>query len=94
MPSGIRILKKFFLQTRRNSNNNFKTNRLGLAKETGMSLDGTRIIGVKALNINEESSEAIEKMVENAIQEIRSEGLEILDIQTSSDYLIMILGKI
>jgi len=83
----------FFLQTRQNSNNIFKTNELGLTHGTGMSLDGARIIGVKALNINEESSEAIEKMVENAIQEIRSKELEILDIQTSSDYLIMVLGK-
>ncbi len=58
-----------------------------------MSSDGKRITGVKALNINEETSEAIEKMVAKAIQEIRGEGLEILEIQTSSDYLIMILGK-
>ncbi len=58
-----------------------------------MSSDGKQITGVKALNINEETTEAIEKMVAKAIQEIRSEGLEILEIQTSSDYLIMILGK-
>ena len=31
-------------------------------------------------------------MVAKAIQEIRGKGLEILEIQTSSDYLIMILG--
>ncbi len=58
-----------------------------------MSSDGKRITGVKALNINEETTEAIEKMVAKAIQEIRGEGLEILEIQTSSDYIIMILGK-
>ncbi len=58
-----------------------------------MRLDGKEITGVKALNINEESAEAIEKMVDKAIQEIRGQGLEILEIQTSSDYLIMILGK-
>jgi len=58
-----------------------------------MSSDGMKITGVKALNINEESAEAIEKMVAKAIQEIRGEGLENLEIQTSSDYLIMILGK-
>lgn len=58
-----------------------------------MSSDGKQITGVKALNINEETSEAIEKMVAKAIQEIRGEGLEILEIQTSSDYIIMILGK-
>ncbi len=58
-----------------------------------MSLEGKKITGVKVLNINEESVEAIEKMVEKAILEIRGEGLEILEIQTSPDYMIMILGK-
>ena len=58
-----------------------------------MTSDGKKITGVKAININEESAEAIEKMVAKAIQQIRGEGLEILEIQTSSDYLIMILGE-
>lgn len=58
-----------------------------------MSSDGKKIAGVKAININEESAEAIEKMVDKAIQQVRGEGFEILEIQTSSDYLIMILGK-
>ncbi|MCH7498432.1 MAG: hypothetical protein E2O45_02855 [Nitrospina sp.] len=58
-----------------------------------MSLDGEKITGVKVLNISEESVEALEKMVDNAIQEIRGRGLEIMDIQTSPDYLIMILRK-
>ncbi len=58
-----------------------------------MSLDGKKVTGVKVININEESAEAIEQMVDNAIQEIRGKGMEILDIQTSSDYLIMVLGK-
>jgi hypothetical protein len=62
-------------------------------KEQLMSLDGKKIVGVKVLNINEESASAIEKMVDKAIHEIRSQDLEILEIQTSSDYLIMILGK-
>ena len=58
-----------------------------------MSLNGKKITGVKVLNINEESVEAIEKMVGKAIEQVRGEGFEILEIQTSSDYLIMILGK-
>ena len=58
-----------------------------------MSLDGEKITGVKVLNINEESVEAIEKMMDNAIQEIRGKGLEIMEIQTTSDYLIMVLRK-
>ncbi len=71
----------------------FKTNGFGISKRTGMSLDGEKITGVKVLNISEESVEALEKMVDNAIQEIRGKGLEIMDIQTSPDYLIMILRK-
>jgi hypothetical protein len=58
-----------------------------------MNPEGKKITGVKAININEESAEAIEKMVDKAIQQVRGEGFEILEIQTSSDYLIMILGK-
>ncbi len=58
-----------------------------------MASERKKITGVKALNINEESAEAIEKMVGKAIAEVRERGLEILEIQTSSDYLIMILGK-
>ena len=58
-----------------------------------MSLSDHKISGVKVLNINEESAEAIEKMVGRAIEEIESKGSKILDIQTSSDYLILILGN-
>ncbi len=58
-----------------------------------MSLSDHKVSGVKVLNINEESAEAIEKMVDRAIKEIESKELTILDIQTSSDYLILILGK-
>jgi hypothetical protein len=57
-----------------------------------MGSGAKKIVGVKALNINEESAQAIEKMVDKAIREVRDKGLEILEIQTSSDYLIMILG--
>ena len=58
-----------------------------------MSSDGKKIIGVKVLNIMEESAEAIEKMVDKAIKEIRGKGLEILEIKTSTDYVIIILGE-
>ncbi|NIQ02570.1 MAG: hypothetical protein GWM98_21155 [Nitrospinaceae bacterium] len=58
-----------------------------------MSLEGQNVAGVKVININEESAGAIEKMVDKAIAEINDKGLKILDIQTSSDYMIMILGK-
>ncbi len=58
-----------------------------------MSLSDHKVSGVKVLNINEESAEAIEKMVARALKEIESKELTILDIQTSSDYLILILGE-
>ncbi len=58
-----------------------------------MSLNGKRVEGVKVLNINEESAQAIEKMVAKAIEEIRDQGLDIIDIQSSSDYLILVLSK-
>ncbi len=58
-----------------------------------MSLSDHKITGVKVMNINEETAEAIEKMVGRSIEEIEAKGLKILDIQTSSDYLILILGK-
>ena len=71
----------------------FKFNELCEVEEHQMGAAGKKIVGVKVLNIIEENGEAIEKMVDKAIQEIRGKGLEILEIQTSSDYLIMILGK-
>lgn len=58
-----------------------------------MSLSDHKITGVKVMNINGESAEAIEKMVDRSIAEIEAKGLKILDVQTSSDYLILILGK-
>ena len=58
-----------------------------------MSLDGKRVEGVKVLNINEESGEAIEKMVSKAIKEVRDRGMDIQEIQTTPDYLILVLIK-
>jgi len=58
-----------------------------------MSLDGKRVEGVKVLNINEESAEAIEKMVAKAIKEVRDRGMDIQEIQTTPDYLILVLIK-
>jgi hypothetical protein len=71
----------------------FIFNELFEVEEYQMGTVGKKIIGVKAININEESAEAIEKMVDKAIREIRGKGLEILEIQSSSDYLIIILGE-
>jgi len=58
-----------------------------------MSLQGRVISGVKVININEESEAAIEKMVAKAIDKVREQGLEVIEIQTTGDYLFLILGK-
>jgi len=57
-----------------------------------MSLNGRKVSGVRVVNIMEESAEATEKMVNKAIDEINGQGIEILDIQTTGDNLILILG--
>ena len=41
----------------------------------------------------EENAEAIEKMVNKAIAEFHSQKTKILDIQTTGDNLIIILGE-
>ena len=60
--------------------------------EVKMSLESHNITGVKVLNIIEENAEAIEKMVNKAIAEIHVKKIKILDIQTTGDNLIIILG--
>ncbi len=58
-----------------------------------MSLQGRIISGVKVLNISEESPETIEKMVDQALREVREKGLDVIEMQTTGDNLILILGK-
>ena len=58
-----------------------------------MSLYGKRVSHVRVLNIMEESAEATEKMVSLAIREINEQNIKILDIQTTGDNLIFILGE-
>lgn len=57
-----------------------------------MGLESHRISGVKVLNIMEENAEAIEKMVNKAIADIHQQKIKILDVQTTGDNLILILG--
>ncbi|GJL78173.1 MAG: hypothetical protein NPINA01_11620 [Nitrospinaceae bacterium] len=59
-----------------------------------MGLESHKITGVKVLNIVEENAEAIEKMTNRAIAEIHQQKIKILDIQTTGDNLILILGEI
>ncbi len=58
-----------------------------------MGLESHIISGVRVLNIAEENGEAIEKMVNRAIAEINNDKIKILEIQTTGDNLILILGS-
>ena len=58
-----------------------------------MGYEGNKVIGVKVINILEERAEAIEKMVNTAIKDIYSKDQIILDIQTTGDNIIIILGR-
>jgi hypothetical protein len=60
---------------------------------TAMGLESYKISGIKVLNIAEENGEAIEKMVNTAITEIHEQKIQILEIQTTGDNLILILGE-
>lgn len=58
-----------------------------------MSLRNGKVIGVKVLNIFEENADAIEKMVNKALESIHRENIEILDIQITEDNFFFILGE-
>ncbi len=58
-----------------------------------MKFEGYKISGVKVINIMEENAEAIEKMVNKAIDEVYRQKLKILDIQTTGDNLILVVGE-
>jgi len=57
-----------------------------------MGLESHKISGVKVINIAEENDKAVEKMVNHAIAEINKQKIKILEIQTTGDNLILILG--
>ena len=58
-----------------------------------MELHGATVTNIKVINIIEENAVAIEKMVNKAIEEIHNQEKIILDIQTTGDNLILILGE-
>ncbi len=58
-----------------------------------MDLNGVEITGVKVVNIIEENAQAIESMVNQAIQEIKEQNLILVDIQTTEDNIFLIFGK-
>jgi len=59
-----------------------------------MAQTGKKITGVKVINISEESGDAIERMVDKAMKEVRDRGQEVLDIQTTDDNLFLILTEL
>ena len=58
-----------------------------------MELKEHIITGIKVVNIIEENAASIEKMVNRAIEDIHKQQIKILDIQTTGDNLIIVLGK-
>ena len=58
-----------------------------------MELKNHIITGIKVINIIEENATAIEKMVNKAISDIHSKNIKILDIQTTGDNLIIVMGE-
>ena len=58
-----------------------------------MRFEGYKISGIKVVNIMEENAEAIERMVNKAIDEVYRQKLKILDIQTTGDNMILVLGE-
>ena len=58
-----------------------------------MDLKEHIITGIKVINIIEENATAIEKMVNKAISDIHSKNIKILDIQTTGDNLIIVMGE-
>ena len=58
-----------------------------------MELEGNIITRIKVINIIEENATAIEKMVNKAIDDIHKQKIKILDIQTTGDNLILVLGE-
>ena len=58
-----------------------------------MELEGHIITGIKVVNIIEENATAIEKMVNKAIDDTHKKKIKILDVQTTGDNLILVLGE-
>ena len=81
---------------RRSSSNFFFVMYAFVPRDAGwdcMRFEGYKISGIKVVNIMEENAEAIETMVNKAIDEIYRQKLKILDIQTTGDNLVLITGK-
>ena len=58
-----------------------------------MEMKGHIISGVKVINIVEENAASIEKMANKMIADLHIKNIKILDLQTTGDNLILVLGK-
>ena len=58
-----------------------------------MEMKGHIISGVKVINIVEENAASIEKMANKMIAELHIKKIKILDLQTTGDNLILVLGE-
>ncbi len=58
-----------------------------------MNLEDVEISGVKVINIIEENAQAIESMVNKAIEEIKVQNKILVDIQTTEDNIFLIFGN-
>ncbi|QPJ63404.1 MAG: hypothetical protein G3M70_16575 [Candidatus Nitronauta litoralis] len=58
-----------------------------------MNLEINEISGVKVINIIEENAQAIETMVNKAIEEIKVQNKILVDVQTTEDNIFLIFGN-
>ena len=58
-----------------------------------MEMKGYIISGVKVINIVEENAASIEKMANKMIADLHKNNIKILDLQTTGDNLIFVLGE-
>ena len=58
-----------------------------------MEMKGHIISGVKVINIVEENAASIEKMANKMIADLHIKNIKILDLQTTGDNLILVLGE-
>ena len=56
-------------------------------------MKGHIISGVKVINIVEENAASIEKMANKMITDLHKNKIKILDLQTTGDNLILVLGE-
>ena len=58
-----------------------------------MSINNQKVGGVRVLDIAEEGALAIEKMVNNAIEEVKQQNIPIIDIQVTDTNCFIIIGE-